>query len=338
MREFIGQLLQHDNLVLILFITFELLIVVLIAVTIRLERYRRLFFSRQRKKYIDVWIAAFTDLAMGFGIDPQILVAVRSGRKRREFRDILIKTAQSLNPSQRPPLVELYKSMGFLSEDHKLIQSLFLSNKLKAMSRIEVIQDSSSIPYVVKLFNNKDYYLRFIAIKYACHKNIDLIPDFDKKFSELLQSRTHNDLIVEVLATVADAHIDYFKTYFSQVTEPRLKKIFLKVIHSFKISECLALVRESLKKVLDENSQDQLLLKFHMLCLTMMPDDESEQLLNHLRSHKDVQIRFLAICSLLILRPELKHELYQSIDREEHIGLNEAFEHFSTNLELATYG
>lgn len=335
--EILKILTETQHLFLILLILLELIVVVLIGIVIRVERSRRLNLKKKRAQYKNAWMEALVDLSMGFELPDSILKSLTSKKLKKEFRDSIVTIAQSLSLKSRPALVKLYIQQGYLERDHKALNSFSFAKRLQAMARIEVMQDDSSLPYLDKLIHDRNYYIRFASLKFIVRKDANRIPAFEQVFQTVMDER-RKDSLLEFLITLAAFQRPLFVSTFQGIKGNELKKEFLKVVHSYKITECLPLVRGSLKELILSESQDVLLIKSHLLCLTIEPDLESEKVLEDLKNHPKLEVRFLALCSLLVLRPELKDELYNSLNKEEVLGLHQAFENFSIHLGAAAYG
>ncbi|XGC81820.1 hypothetical protein ACES2L_04910 [Bdellovibrio bacteriovorus] len=335
--EILKVLTESHHLFLTLLILLELIVVVLIGIVIRVERSRRLSLQKKRQSYKNHWMECLVDLSLGFDFPKETLAKISSRRLKKEFRDCIIIVAQSLSPKARPALVSLYKELGYLKIDHKALNSFSFAKRLRAMARIETIQDDSSLPLLEKLITDRNFYIRFSAIKFIVRKNSNHIPALEQALQSVMDEK-RKDSLLEILITLASYQREFFVNSFRKVQKNEIKKIYLKVIHSFKVSECLPAVRESLNKMIRNDEDDTLFFKSHLLCLTIEPDIESEKLLDSLRQHKKLEIRFLAMCSLLVIRPELKEELFQSLNKEEVVGLQEAFENFAINMGAGAYG
>ncbi len=330
-------LVNVENIFLVLIILIEFILVVAISISMRILQWRRakrLLYEVPIKERITQLLV---DVSMGL-MEAKGFDALGLRKKDRPIlRDCTIGVIQSLHLNTRKPLVDLYRELGFFRRDLKDLKSLSFAKQISALARLDLLQEDDSIPAIQSLLKSKSDYLRFGALRFLVRKGLNHIPDFNLRFNELLRKQRF-DTMIEIVASLAVFQRSYFIQAFPGVKNREVKLAFLKVIYKHRIAEALPLVRSSLETTRIGAAGDLILLKKHLLCLTISPEPDSETVLRALSSHPNLEIRFLALCSLLVLRPDEKPLIAQELSKEKMSGLLENFENFAATMGRIGYG
>lgn len=327
--------LNSENLFYIFIILLQLFIVLIFALTTRSRRTKRKQVKAARTALMEKWAGLIVDADIGIITFEDI--PVPKGEEKALLPPVLIDIIKSLSATSKAVAIKVYKHFGYLEKDHSALESISFERQISALSRIETIQDKDSVPYVKNLQNHKNFYIRSASLRFLVKNDWSSVDDFETKLNEL-SKRKQFDTMFEVVCNLAVFQRKVFERAVKHADQPDIKKVFLKTIALYRINESLPFVRKSLGDLIKNEKFDTGLLKMHLLCLTIAPDEETEILLRHLAKHPRQDVRYLAQCSLFVIRPDLKSEILNSVADEDKAGLQQAFENFATSLGKVIYG
>jgi hypothetical protein len=327
--------LTAENLFYIFVIILQLLVVLVFGLTTRLSRFKRRAIKKQQSELMTKWSQIIVDSDLG--ISSYDKVSCPQGEEYILLQPVLIDFIKSLGGTSRTTAIEIYKKLGYLDNDHYAIEYERFEKRIAALSRIETVQDKSSIPFVRKLQNDENYYIRFAALRFLVKNDWDSVQGFEQRLNELGRKKQY-DTMFEVICNLAFYQKSIFERALTHADHPETKRVFLKVVAQYKMTGSLPYVRESLEQLIQQAKFDTGLLKMHLLCLTTAADAETEELFKKLSKHSKQEVRYLAQCSLFVIRPDLKKEILSSVGEEDKAGLQQAFENFATSLGKVIYG
>jgi len=332
---FLLKSLTAENLFYIFIIILQLLVVLIFGLTTRWSRFKSRAVKKQQAELMTKWGQIIVDVDLGLSSIEDIIQP--QGEELIRLQPVLIDIIKSLGATSRVKAIEIYKKLGYLNKDHFAVENERFDKRILALSRIETVQDKSSIPFVRKLQNDENYYIRFASLRFLVKNDWASVEGFEQRLNELSRKKQY-DTMFEVICNLAFYQTKVFERALTHADDPETKRVFLKVVALYKISSTLPYVRKSLEQLVQQPKFDTGLLKMHLLCLTTAADSETEELFKKLAKHTKQEVRYLAQCSLFVIRPDLKSEILSSVGEEDKAGLQQAFESFATSLGKVIYG
>lgn len=260
-----------------------------------------------------------TDVCCGMNMDISDLKQL-SSRDRERVRGLILKALDSVSGTYRENLTQLYHDMGFLQEDRSALFSNSFATRLAALSRIDILQDIDSGAKVGKMLNDPSPYVHFAALKFLLkvqypklHVNID--NELDK-----LVMLNRMDTASQILEMYAAGYTEGFLTLLSTHQSRQVISMCLEVVLRLRIAEALPIVKDQLIDGLRCEGQPEFQdfdFRRYTLCLTIVPDEESEDLLFRMTDLEDASVRNFAFLALLKVRPDLKEELTARLSEDE---------------------
>lgn len=260
-----------------------------------------------------------TDICCGMNMDITDLKKLGS-RDREQVRGLILKALDSVSGTYRENLTQLYKDMGFLLEDRSALFSNSFATRLAALARIDILQDMESGAKVGKMLNDPSPYVHFAALKFLLkvqypklHVNIDA--ELDK-----LVALNRMDTASQILEMYAAGYTDGFLTLLDSHRSRQVISMCLEVVIRLRIAEALPIVKDQLIDGLRCEGQpefEEFDFRRYTLCLTVAPDEDSEDLLFRMTDVADASVRNFAFLALLKVRPDLKEELTARLSEDE---------------------
>ncbi|KYG65548.1 hypothetical protein AZI86_00260 [Bdellovibrio bacteriovorus] len=263
-----------------------------------------------------------TDICCGMNMDIQDLLKLKT-RHRLIVRGLILKAVDSVSGAYRENLEKLYRDMGFLAEDQKLLHSSSFAKRLSALSRIDILKDSESAGQVGKMLHDPSPYVHFAALKFLLKIKCPKLYVNIAKELNLLKDLGRMDTAMQILEMYASASPEDFLELLKTHQSREVVSICLEVVNRLQVVEALPIVKDQLIDGLRCEGFPEFEdfdFRRYTLCLTMAPDEESEEILQKMTRVETAFVRNVAYLSLLKIRPDLKMEITQrlSVDESPH--------------------
>ncbi|WP_413294646.1 hypothetical protein ACLSU7_05980 [Bdellovibrio sp. HCB185ZH] len=260
-----------------------------------------------------------TDICCGMNLDIADLKALNY-RDRIVVRGLILKALESVSGTYRENLSRLYSEMGFLSEDRQLLLNKSFAKRLAALSRIDILEDVDSGFLISKMLNDPSPYVHFAALKFLLKiKYPKLHVNIDKELNKLV-SMNRMDTAAQILEMFAISYSEEFLTLLSTHKNRQVINMCLEVVLRLHVAEALPIVKDQMIDGLRCEGFpefEEFDFRRYTMCLTVVPDEEAEDLLLRMTDVNSPSVRNFAYLALLKIRPDLKAELTARLSEDE---------------------
>ncbi|WP_413560602.1 hypothetical protein [Bdellovibrio sp. HCB209] len=262
-----------------------------------------------------------TDICVGMNTDTSDLKKLKN-RHRVVVRGLILKALDSVSGSYRENLVRLYAEMGFLAEDRSLLESKSFAKRLAALSRIDVLQDMDSGKKVGQMLNDPSPFVHFAALKFLLKLRFPkLYVNINRELDRLL-AIDRMDTAAQILEMYAKGYTEDFLDLLRTHQNRQVISMCLEVVLRLQIVEAIPIVKDQLIDSLRSADHEDLTgfdFRRYTLCLTVAPDEETEDILQKMTELDNPSIRNFAYLALLKVRPDLKAEMIDRLSFDESV-------------------